>query len=45
MFAHALPALGLLHGAVALAILVGAVMAARLAAAPRSVERQPAAMV
>jgi hypothetical protein len=45
IFAHSVPMLGLLHGAVALAIVVGAVMAARLAAAPSAVERRPAAMV
>jgi hypothetical protein len=45
IFAHSVPMLGLLHGAVALAIVVGAVMAARLAAAPSAVERRSAAMV
>ncbi|MHC1560900.1 DUF6220 domain-containing protein [Actinomycetospora sp. C-140] len=45
MVAHAVPALGMLHGAVALAILVVAVMSARLAAAPSAAPQAPAAMV
>ncbi|GLZ47511.1 hypothetical protein Acsp06_36960 [Actinomycetospora sp. NBRC 106375] len=45
MFAHAVPALGMLHGAVALAILVVAVMSARLTATPTTTSQAPAAMV
>ena len=42
MIAHAVPALGMLHGALALAILVTAVLSARLAAVPRAA-REPVA--
>lgn len=42
MFAHALPALGMLHGAVALAILVTAVFSARLTATPSTAAHAPA---
>ncbi|MEJ2861977.1 hypothetical protein [Actinomycetospora flava] len=46
MFAHALPSLGMLHGALALAILVAAVFSARLTpATPRTVEQPTAAAV
>ncbi|MEJ2889142.1 hypothetical protein [Actinomycetospora aeridis] len=45
MFAHAIPSLGMLHGALALAILVTAVMSARLTPAQRPVEAPSAAVV
>ncbi len=45
MFAHGLPALGMLHGALALAILVGAIQAARLAAEAPLAVREPARVV
>jgi hypothetical protein len=44
IFAHSLPSLGMLHGALALAILVTAVLSARLTATPRAAVREPAAM-
>lgn len=44
IYAHSLPSLGMLHGALALAILVTAVLSARLTAAPRAAVREPAAM-
>jgi hypothetical protein len=44
IFAHSLPSLGMLHGALALAILVTAVLSARLTATPRPAVREPAAM-
>jgi hypothetical protein len=45
MFAHGIPALGMLHGVVALAILVVAVFSARLVATPSRAASAPAAMV
>jgi hypothetical protein len=45
MVAHAVPSLGMLHGALALAILVTAVLSARLAPAPSATERPTAAAV
>jgi hypothetical protein len=45
MFAHGIPALGMLHGVVALAILVVAVFSARLVATPSRAASTPAAMV
>ena len=45
MIAHAVPSLGMLHGALALAILVTAVMSARLTPAMRSVDERTAATV
>jgi heme A synthase len=45
IYAHSLPSLGMLHGALALAILVTAVLSARLTATPRAAVREPAAMV
>ena len=42
MFAHAVPALGMLHGAVALAILVTAVFSARLSVTASPEPREPA---
>jgi hypothetical protein len=44
IFAHSLPSLGMLHGALALAILVTAVLSARLTATPRAAVREPVAM-
>ncbi len=44
IYAHSLPSLGMLHGALALAILVTAVLSARLTATPRAAVREPAAM-
>lgn len=43
IFAHSLPSLGMLHGALALAILVTAVLSARLTATPRTAVREPVA--
>lgn len=45
MFAHSVPVLGMLHGAVALGILVAAIMAARIAATVRPADREPARVV
>ncbi|MFC5141059.1 hypothetical protein ACFPK1_22680 [Actinomycetospora rhizophila] len=45
MIAHAVPSLGMLHGALALAILVTAVMSARLTPAARTVDERTAAVV
>jgi heme A synthase len=44
IYAHSLPSLGMLHGALALAILVTAVLSARLTATPRAAVREPAVM-
>jgi hypothetical protein len=44
MFAHGLPALGALHGALALGILVAALLAARLGAGATVSDREPARM-
>ncbi|WP_433781969.1 hypothetical protein ACQPX6_18920 [Actinomycetospora sp. CA-101289] len=44
IFAHSVPSLGMLHGALALAILVTAVLSARLTATPRAAAREPVAM-